>query len=278
MAVSNQAGQPRDYKSMVDAYVDEENVDQNEASASGGSIAPPAEGRAYCRIVEYIELGQHLGTYQGKPKTKPDTNVRIVIELSGKKYPPIELEDGTTTPQKLFLSLNQSANEKSRFYKLFRVLNGMYGDKYKHFAQMAADNVSFIAVISHRSSGEGKDAKVYPNIWKDGAWQLQSLVKYDADGEPDGFLTVAPATTPTTIFLFNRPDLRDWAQIFIDGQRDDGTSKNWIQEHIMEAVNFEGSPLQALLMDLPDAGTEQKKAPTKTNKKPAKADSLADDI
>lgn len=268
----------QDYSSFVDEYVDQEGIDQNEASKGGGGIAPPVEGRAYARLVEYIELGSHLGTYQGKPKSKPDALVRLVIELSGKKYPPVTLEDGTTVPQKMFLEMNISTNEKSRFYKLFRAINGMYGDKYKHFASMAADNVAFIVTIKHRKSGEGADAKVFANIWADGAWNISSLIKYDEDGEPEGFYTVAPAISETKIFLFNRPRLIDWTKLFIDGERDDKTSKNWIQERILSAVNFEGSALEALLIDLPIAETPtEPKASGKTAKK-AKADPLADDI
>ncbi len=265
-----------DYSSFVDEYVDESGIDQNQASGGGGDIAPPAEGRAYARLVEYIELGAHIGTYQGKPKAKPDHLVRLVIELSGKKYPPITLEDGTVTPQKMFFEMNISTNEKSRFYKLFRAINGMYGDKYKHFASMVADNVAFIVQITHRKSGEGADARVFANVWKDGAWQVQSLVKYNEDGEPDGFYTVVPALSATKIFLFNRPRLIDWNQLFIEGTRDDGTSRNWIQERILNAVNFDGSALEALLIDLPVGGDADKPAP-KADKAPAKK-AKADDL
>lgn len=243
--------QVEDYKNFVDDFVDESGVDQNEASVGGGGYTPPEEGRAFARIVEYVELGKHFGTYQGKQKPKPDDLARVVLELSGKKYPPHKAEDGTETPQKLFLELTISNNEKSRFYKLFRALNGMYGDKYKHFAQMAADNLAFIVNISHRHSGEGDNKRTYANVWKDGAWQVQSLQKFDEDGEPAGMFSVAPAMSPTVIFLFNRPRLVDWNKLFIEGTRDDGQSRNWIQETIMKAANFEGSPLQAMLVDLP---------------------------
>lgn len=268
----------QDYSSFVDEYVEEAGVDQNTASKGGTGAVPPPEGRAFARIVEYIEMGSHLGTFNGIPKKKPDALVRVVLELSGKRYPAIELEDKTTIPQKLFLELTISSNEKSRFYKLFRAINGMYGDKYKHFASMAADNVAFIVTISHRKSGEGADAKSYANVWKDGTWHVEAAVKRDDELGTEEAINVIPATSPTKIFLFNRPRLVDWANIFIDGQREDGTSRNWIQEEIMTAVNFEGSALEALLIDLPVDVAPPIKAGAKApaQKATAKADPLGD--
>lgn len=269
------------YKDLVDSMVEEEGIDQNVATKGGGSgYTPPPEGRAYARIVHYVELGAHYGTYQGKKKDKPDNNVRIVLELSGKNYPPHENEDGTKSPQMLYLELAVSSNEKSRFYKLFRTLNGMHGDKYKHLAQMAADNVPFIVTIKHRKSGEGADAKVYANIWADGAWQITAPVRYDEDDQPVP-INVPPATSETLVFLFNRPVREDWNALYIDGTRDDGTSRNFIQEHILEAVNFPGSALEAMLAELPvdgekvEADKAEAKAASKSTKK-AKEDPLGD--
>lgn len=270
-----------DYKSLVDSYVEEEGLDQNEASSGGsGGYTPPPEGRAYARIVQYVELGQHYGTFQGKPKAKPDTLARVVLELSGKNYPPHENEDGTKTPQMLYLELTLSTNEKSRFYKFFRTINGMYGDKYKHISQMAADNVAFIVTIKHRVSGEGDKARTYANIWVDGSWQITAPVRYDEDDQPLP-INVPTATSETLIFLFNRPRLVDWQALFIDGQRDDGTSRNFIQERILNAVNYPGSALEALLSELPvdgdklEADKAQAKAASKPAKK-AKSDDLGD--
>ena len=38
-----------------------------------------------------------------------------------------------------------------------------------------------------------------------------------------------------------------WNAIHIEGTTDDGRSKNWMQERCLEAVDFKGSPLQAML-------------------------------
>lgn len=256
------------FKDLVDDYVESEGVDQNESTSTGTGFAPPPEGRGYARVVEYIEIGSHYGMYQGKPKAKPDNLVRIVLELSGKLYPPIVAEDGTEYPQRLSLELNLSTNDKSRFYKLFRALNNMSGDKYKHFAQLAVGNFAFVVNIHHNASK--KDANVkYANIWKDGAWQVSVAGTYNEDEE---FIpsNVKPAMTPTRIFLFNKPTVETWASLHVEGVRDDGSSKNWIQERILNAVNYPNSQLEALLNELPDASTPSDEKPAaKAGKAPA---------
>lgn len=254
---------------FVDEFVEEQGVDQNESTSTGSGFAPPPEGRGFARVVEYIEIGAHYGMYQGKPKAKPDNLVRITLELSGKLYPPIVTEDGTEFPQRISLELNLSTNDKSRFYKLFRALNAMAGDKYKHFAQLAVDNFAFVVTIHHNVSK--KDANVkYANIWKDGAWQVAVAGSYD---EEENFIpsNVKPALTETRIFLFNRPTVETWASLYIDGQRDDGSSKNWIQERILNAVNYPSSPLEALLNELPDAVDAQEQKAAQKAQEPAKA-------
>lgn len=264
------------FKDLVDDYVESEGVDQNESTSTGTGFTPPPEGRGYARVVEYIEIGAHYGMYQGKPKAKPDNLVRIVLELSGKLYPPIVAEDGTEYPQRLSLELNLSTNDKSRFYKLFRALNNMAGDKYKHFAQLAVDNFAFVVNIHHNTSK--KDDKVkYANIWKDGAWQVSVAGTYNEEEEfvPSN---VKPAMLETKIFLFNKPTIETWASLHIEGQRDDGSSRNWIQERILNAVNYPNSQLEALLNELPDASAAQEdkpKAQAKAAGKPAAAKSNA---
>jgi hypothetical protein len=267
------------FKDLVDDYVESEGVDQNESTSTGTGFAPPPEGRGFARVVEYVEIGQHFGMYQGKPKAKPDNLVRITLELSGKLYPPIVAEDGTEYPQRLSLELNLSTNDKSRFYKLFRALNAMAGDKYKHFAQLAVDNFAFVVTIHHNASK--KDAAVkYANIWKDGAWQVAVAGSYD---EEENFVpsNVKPALTPTRIFLYNKPTPDTWASLFVEGTRDDGSSKNWIQERILNSVNYPNSQLEAMLNELPDAvAAQEAKAESEPKaakaKAPAKASAKAD--
>lgn len=268
-------------EALVDGYVEEEGIDQNESTAGGtGNYTPPAEGRAMARIVSYIELGSHYGTYLGKPKAKPDRLVRIVIELFGKNYPPTDLEGGVKIPQRLTLNLTLSDKDNSRFYKLFRALNAQAGDKYKHFAQMAVANFAFVVVISHNSSGEGENKRTFANIWKDGAWQVQKAVKYD-DDEQEIPMNVPAAISDTKVFLFNKPTADTWASLFIEGERD-GKSNNQVQEKILNAVNYPGSALQALLSELPeteaDAPAKPKGDEKPAAKKAAKSNAKADDL
>jgi len=49
------------------------------------------------------------------------------------------------------------------------------------------------------------------------------------------------------MFLWNSPELEDWNALYIGGTTDDGKSKNFIQDAILAAVDYHGSPLAALL-------------------------------
>lgn len=60
-------------------------------------------------------------------------------------------------------------------------------------------------------------------------------------------VNVAPAKSEIICFVWNKPLLKMWNAIHIEGTTDDGRSKNWMQERCLEAVDFKGSPLQAML-------------------------------
>jgi hypothetical protein len=275
----------QDYGSFLDQYVEAENIDQNEVS-SGGEYELPKAGRAFMRLVEYVELGSHQEDFQGVPKKSLTPLCRVTVELSGKNYPAADVE-GVKFPMRMGFTMGISSNDKAKFYKLFRALNGMHGNKYKHMAQMAADNIAFIGTISHNSNGkEGKDKREYANLWDNSQWPVEAPMKriFNEDDEEDTEgtlvpLTVAPALSPTRIFLFNAPRLVDWAKLYIEGTREDGSSKNWMQDLILSAGNFNGSALDALLQDIPVPTGESKPAEAKAKPaKKAKAVDPVDDI
>ena len=49
------------------------------------------------------------------------------------------------------------------------------------------------------------------------------------------------------LFLWNKPTLAGWNSLKIEGTSDDGKSKNYLQDRILAAVDFQGSPLEQLL-------------------------------
>lgn len=233
----------------LDDDIESLGVDQSQVTP-GTSIEPPAEGRAFARLIEYIELGKHAGMYLGKPK-KPSRKARVTIELHGKKYPVEEVE-GVKYPKRLSFEIDLSQNEKSKFTKLFRALN--FHQKYKHMAQMARDRIGFLVTIHHDKKGEGENAKTYAGIFKDGAWQINApYIEDPVTGETQP-VAVPEALLAPRIFLFDKPNMAVWSMLYIEGKKDDGSSKNWLQEKIMKATDFEGSPLHAALANLPDPG------------------------
>lgn len=238
-------------------------TDHTETKA-GVDFAPPKEGRAGARFIEYIEMGKHpQKPYQGK--AKPDEyEVRLTFELLGgfkgrEDVREIDTDSGKkTVADRISLKLTVKQGEKAAFKKLFEKMR-RGRDDIKHMAQML--NEPFMLTIIHNKSEDGK--KTYANIRdKDGNW-LVSAPRVLADPLDDNSWVNVPVrerVSDLKIFLFDNPTKETWASLFIDGTREvtkeDGTkenrSKNWIQETIMSAKNFHGSALESLLNDISD--------------------------
>lgn len=226
--------------SIVEQYVDEEELDFNEAVAGGGKLLP--EGKALARLVGYIEVGPSV-TKQA-PDKPPVNKFFLQFALWGKAkngetYH--EVVNGKMVPGKVrtqFIAVKKDLNSKSGAYKLFKRMNP---DKTaKHFAQLL--NHTFIVPIIHNESGEGENKKVYANI------DLENIM-LAVDPVTDQPYPVPEVEDETLfkLFLWNRPTKEDWESLYIEGKNDDGKSKNWIQDKLLESPEFPGSPLDLLL-------------------------------
>jgi hypothetical protein len=253
-------------------------VDMTQAKAGGGGdYTPPAEGPTRLRFVSYIEIGKQKDEFQGKPRNRD--KAIFVFELSGPKHPPTVLDDGTKVPMRISIEETVSLNEKANFYKLFTRMN--YSGKAKHIAQLLGE--AFKARVVHRKYAKKGEPKADPSKWTGIAVELRTksegytieAPRYEVVDEngPTGEFKVLPVDPPlTTIkcFLWNYADKADWDSIFIDGtyeekKNDKGEvisparSKNVYQNKIKLAVNFQGSPIHAVLaaaggsIDIPDA-------------------------
>lgn len=279
-------------------------VDHTQTS-TGPSFTPVPEGASIARFVDYIEVGsQPQKPYMGKPK--PDAaKAYVTFELYGPKpgqysedyVKEIEV-DGTKkkVAERITLPLTISLNEKAKFKKLFKKMT--YGrDNIKHMSQMLGEG--FVVIVKHNVVGEGKDAKTYANITdEDGSFLVKSPYKVDELAGTQEALDVPDPVGNMRLFVWDVPTKETWDSIFIDGEReikdDKGNvkveSKNWIQNTIKSAKNFEGSPVQTFLegsASLPENPTELKeeKKETKTKAKkevketkaeePAQDDALA---
>jgi hypothetical protein len=260
----------------------------------GGDYTPPAEGSCRLRLVSYIELGMHEGSFQGKPKK--NNKVVVQFEVSGPKHPPIVMEDGTKRPVVITIRENLSQSDKARFFKLFGILN--YAGAATHMVGLLGR--AYKGRIVHRKY-KGKDQKehVAAELFDKttGAWTIEAprYEVVDPESGPTGEykeLKVDAPISPIKAFVWNLADMEQWSSIFIDGQYPErknekgevtapAKSKNEFQNAIKSAINFTGSPIHQLLAtagenldvpeaERPDTGDEDEGAPWDDKKvKPA---------
>lgn len=232
-----------------------EDEDQTEV-VTGGEFNndPPAAGLTVGRLIEYIELGKRKQPdFQGKKKADAD-EVRLTFELTHPDRMREYEVDGVkkTTGELLRVKIKKSLSDKAKFKKLFNKM--LYGrtDK-KHIAQML--NEAFLITVFHNKSKDGK--KVYANIWdENGEIGIAPPFTVDAITKQKKTYAIPEATQPIRLFLWNNPTKPTWDSLFIDGTREvedketqqkTTVSKNWLQEDIMSATNFKGSPLDTML-------------------------------
>lgn len=256
---------------------------KNQAEAKAGGDyereVPPA-GVCYSRFIEYIECGKHPASYEGKPKA-PAARTRLLFELltavpkrdasgavvKGEDGKPImipnikevEVEGGKKKfANQISIELTESQSDKSGFYKLFKAMQ--YGrENITHFAEMLGE--AFKVEVVHSVPKTDKDP-VYANVFtKERGWLVQSPFMEKTDPETlevervDMSSKVPQAISPIRLFLWDYPDNGSWDALFIDGTKtvkdkdgkDSEVSKNWLQEKIMSAVNYGGSPLEQML-------------------------------
>lgn len=232
----------------------------------GGDYEPPAAGPARLRLISYIELGKQKGTFQGKPVVKD--KVRLVFELSGPKHPAKVLDDGTKLPHRITIEENLSLNEKANFFKLFTRMN--YAGGATHMAQLVGD--AYLGTVYHRTykGRDGKDRIAAGLNNKADGYSIRPPRFEDPETGELRVVNVDPPISQLRCFLWDYADKEQWDSLFIDGEyperKDDkgvvtakAKSKNVLQHDVLRAVNFEGSPLHALLaagggtIDIPDA-------------------------
>lgn len=250
----------KNFAAAIDAAVSA-GADQTTAKQGGGAFDIPAAGPCNLRLVAYIELGKHEKTFQGQKKVAEQ--VALTFELSGKNHPPVETDSGTF-PHRITVTENLSLNEKARFFKLFQLLN--YKGTAKHAAALLGE--AFRGKVVHREyvGRDGKPRKIAELFDKKlGAYTITPprIEAVDEDGQPTGeyrAVKVAEPLSDIRCFLWSHPDMDQWNSIFIEGQYEErkneageviapARSKNQFQDKIASALNFEGSPIQALLHD-----------------------------
>ena len=229
--------------SLVDDAVNTQAVDMTETSKGGGferKLLPA--GKYNVRFIEYVEMGKHVPTQDGKPSGKPAVPmVRLGFMIySGDEQVPLN-----PYPMQI------SNGEKAKLKILFDRMNAK--KDIKHLAQKLGQ--AFSVELKVHESKAGKKS----NVMEFGT--LTDLPKFDPEtGEP----VKIPALDESMLklFLWNKPTQETWDALKIEGTNDKGQSKNFIQEDIMKATDFVGSPLEALLFgELPQQSVPAAPAP-----------------
>jgi hypothetical protein len=149
---------------------------------------------------------------------------------------------------------------------------------------------AFLITIYHSKSET--TGKTYANIWNKDDIGIQPPFTVDAITKQKKTYAIPEATQPLRLFLWNNPTKATWDSLFIDGTREvedketkkkKTVSKNWMQEDIMAATNFKGSPLDTFLngvaeTDLPLSETEVKTSDAPKKDAPAASQSKGDTV
>lgn len=253
-------------------------ADHTDTSGGGGDFdnSPPDAGPATFRFIGYVEMGDRPEEYQGKPKT-PTREVRLMFQVMSKRHIKTYEKDGVTHEFRPIITVKHrvKTGEKAAFGKMFRKMRRERSE-ITNMAQMLGE--AFYGKIVHGKSADG--SKTYANLRDaDGNWQLEEPRLYDPVAETWQNIDVAAATEPVKLLLWDYPSKAQWDSIYIEGEREvteklaDGTevkktvSKNWMQEDIVKnALDFEGSPLEAIVAGLGNLKIE------KAESKPAAAE------
>ena len=213
---------------LVDAGVV---IDMNEVTTGGGFKIWP-EGNAIARLIWYIETGNHAQKdHKSGVMKAPTPQMKMAFAMFSPNYTQDDGSPGIIISYDTTISQSEKANAT----KIFKKMN--WKGTAKHFSQFLTE--PFIINIKQRKDATGKVVGSYVD-----------LKEISAPVEP---LSKQPYSCPEVstdllkLFMWDTPTKEMWDSLHIDGTRDDGSSKNWLQEQIMKATNFPGSPIEQLI-------------------------------
>lgn len=234
-----------------------------ESKGGGFEKELPTAGMGVCRLREYIELGQQETATKNYPAKKPARKARFVFELTTPKHvKEITKEDKSVIriPHTVAVTCVVSKSEKSNFIKLFRKLN--WAGTAQHPAQLLG--APYLVEIVHSPGNDQPITKEnpakYANVQKDGEYTFAPARKVDPIENTVEEIKVPEMLNSQRLFLYDMPTQECWDALFIDGtytKDDKEVSKNWMQETIMSALDFDGSALQQMIGGLEDLGKPQ---------------------
>jgi hypothetical protein len=245
----------------ANAAAETTSVDMSEVSKGGGGerrVLP--EGFAFARLVEYVEYGEHIAEFDGKPKP-PAMKFRMAFALWGDTNPGSEVP-AADRPDDLFHYFHEGVakpailrtfdmylgnNEKARTKLAFDKMN--YDNKpFKSFGQMLGQ--AFLLPVTRKKIAKGVNAGKFRN---DINWANIMAPRDPISRQP--YPVPEMPMELLRYFFFDNPTPETWAALAIEGTNDKGESKDFIRDDIKKAVNFEGSALHIMLGGVAGAAT-----------------------
>lgn len=224
-------------------------------------------GNQVARFVQYVELGQHVQMFKGKPavyesgknagRRKPAVlHVALTFEFPGCEYTgdyPLcistsrrmdngEFFDAVTVPASLADgSMSKAYAMRTRFMKYLTALQTATGLNYTNFADFAKEQVGVMVNVTNKLGKKAEDGSqpTYANMKPDGIVKPMFQVP--------GSKKIIDVEVPETIgtypvpFEWDCPTEDSWKGL-----------QPWYKKAIKAAVDFAGSPIDLLLQSNPE--------------------------
>lgn len=292
--------------------------DQTVASSGGFDIIKIPRGKHPVRLVEYVEFGMHpQKPWQGAERDDAD-EVMLTFEFLGKRTVTPATDDKPATAMRKSVYMKKSIHEKAAYRKLFEKMRGG-NTSITNMSQMVGHGSWLMTVqwtqnnevlstqqkvedaeTAHKADKDNKDLRIWDNIRNSEGYMITQAVS-EAFDEETGETVVTPIKVPAVmgalrVFLWDNFKPKFWNSLFIEGtytKNVDGkeveVSKNRLQQKIMDATNYEGSPVSNFVDGLDTLGDvvtdvvadvvedkPKKKAEPKVEAEPAEEDLMND--
>ena len=238
------------YQDLINAELEATQINMNQPSQGFERVVLEA-GQYLGAIVAYIDLGDQEERYKNEVKgVFPCVRMEVAVFPVG--------EDGTLSKDPVIIPERElfiKTNERAKSFIAFKALNYQNDPKFRHFAQ--AFMRPYLFTVAKRVSKTTN--KPYNTIdWAKTQPAVDPMTRkpYQLPEVDDKFKVV---------FLWNNPTKQMWDKLYIEGEFEDGRSKNFIQEQIINAKNFHGSAVDLMLRSggkpLPNPTQPVQKAP-----------------
>jgi len=203
-------------------------TDFTEITKGGGERKVWPEGFTLARLVGVIELGDREVTFKGEKKPAV-RQLMLQFAMYSEGYTYDDGKPGIIST----MGLSMTTTEKSKLPKIFAKMQITKAEK--HFAELLGQ--AYLINIKHTK----KDDKTYVNIDLDDV--RLAIDPINKQWYP------CPALDESLVrlFLWDKPSKAMWDSLLIKQQDGTFADKQWIQELLVTAVNFNGSPLNRML-------------------------------